>query len=716
MSLRNFLLDKAGFDIIDLTNFLNFNNKKEIDEKFLNEKYLEIIEILSELTGIPMSQNEKLSKDSSDNFKFTMNDSEFQDKLTTKIISIRSEIGNNQISKIISDSAIKSKESFSSKEKSSNLTNNKINISASSIDNSNNNVDAIKSEPLKTTNTNTDIINHTNISSIENSAKKHSEFDFEINDEPKNNDSNKENQTTVKSNTKKGANSSFNKKIANKYYYQIHQENLNSIYDCGIICPTKYDHQRTQPDIQDKYNSYLLLFDNEIVYNDNGSKQILLEINLLADEHPNSLNYDGLYLFDTPLPVSRISKIVYSDKDYWVKLQGLVASDATSFIPEIISIYKPNINRKKVSLESIALEKKLDFSEKLNVFNKRLGALAYMKNANLYYGVFSNYSDNYFRALNELDSNFNPKYQINKEISFKKAMNTESVSDSKNDIYSDIQINKEYLETKLKEKKYSLDKLPKGPFSINKKDYLKAIEENYKEWFNVAFLAIYGDKSAASTASIQLKSEFASEVKNREKADALLALLGAYYGYKVIRPHDQIAVNSRELLTKEINTNTNIKFKMDSQLDYLTIETVYQKTFKDKVADKDFICTFAPKFNGNAQIAEIFNRYNRNKYFDCTKQNVYDVEYLRISKKNAKNVVIETVNENYEDKIIASKSLFSWVYAFFLEKGIVRFDSHIFVKKEELIKEIEKSEDKYIEKLDLERFDELLSIDIKYKR
>ena len=323
----------------------------------------------------------------------------------------------------------------------------------------------------------------------------------------------------------------------------------------------------------------------------------------------------------------------------------------------------------------------------------------------------------YFSALNELDSNFYPKYPIDAEISFKKAMNTELTSDFKNDIYLDIQINKEYLETKLKEKKYSLDKLPKGPFSICKKDYLKAIEENYKEWFNVAYLAIYGDKSASSTTSIQLKREFATEVKNREKADSLLALLGAYYGYKAIRPHDQITINSHDALSKEIDINTNIKFKMDSHLDYLTIETVYQKSFNNQVSDKDFICAFAPKFSGNPQKVDLFKRLNRNKYYNCSIQTVFDVEYVRIIKKDTKTVVVETLNENYEDKITANKSLFSWIYTFFFEKGIIRiFPNDIFVSKNDIIEVVEKMEKKKLEKLDWERFDELVNFDIKYKR
>ena len=191
-------------------------------------------------------------------------------------------------------------------------------------------------------------------------------------------------QDPNKSNPTKGNKPNLIKKDTNKYYYQIHQENLSSIYDCGLICPTKYDSQRTQADIQEKYRSYLLISDSEILYNDESSKQMLLELHLTIDEHPIQLSNDGLFLFDKPLPISRISKIIYSDKVYWEKLMGLVASDAISFIPDVIGTYKTNIPKKIVTLDSKAGDEKLDFIEKLRVFDKRLGALAYMKNANLF--------------------------------------------------------------------------------------------------------------------------------------------------------------------------------------------------------------------------------------------------------------------------------------------------------------------------------------------
>lgn len=714
MSLRNFLVAQADFYLKDLNNFLDITKKEGIDENFLNNEEEKIIGKLSELTKIPMNMETKLTKESSDDLKKFLNEHDNLNSFLAYLKELKSETKKGYTNSNTSFDSLAQKNNIEN-----HFENNYDTIGESSRNiewNFDNNISSKsnKTEQSKTKKDRNTIENDNN--SYDKTSTKYTQGNlYETNNQTRSKLT-QANQLEEKNKASKGVKSLISKS-ENKFYYQIHQENLSSIYDCGLICPAKHNSQRTQPDIQDKYNSCLLLFDRAIIYNGNGSKQVLLELFLTQDDLPKPLTMDGLFLFNKPLPVSRISKIIYSDKTYWEKLMGLVASDAISFIPESIATYNADIKVKDEIFDSSADAVNIDYNEKLNIYNKRLGALAFMKNANLYYGVFSNYSDNYFSAINELDPNFHLKSKIEIPKSIRIAMNTNFEDKNPNDIYNDVQINKEYLEKWLEKNNFPLDKLPKGPFSINKKNYLKAIEENNNKLFNTAFIAIYGDKSPASTASIQLKSQFASEVKNRQNADTLLALLGAYYGYKAIRSHDQIAVNSTNFLHKEIDTNTNIKFKMDSQLDYLTIETVYQKTFNNEAADKNFICSFAPKFKGNAQTLDIFNRYNRNKYFNCIKQTVYDVEYVRIIKKDTKSVLIETVNENYDDKIPASKALFTWIYNFFFEKGIVRiFKDGIFIKKEDLILEIEKSDDYNLEKLDLERFDDFINLDTNSRR
>lgn len=705
MSIRNFLLEYADFYKKDLDNFINLFKKAGIEENALDKNVLEILEIISKLTGIEMRIDKRLSSENSVDFKESLNDPEFQEKLLSNIgliISKSKEVIKNQKDQVLKSDTEEKKIDFSSdiiSKKTESFTKQK-----------NEKATFDSKSPFK----HEDKVSTTSVNDKSTKHKQSPDL-FEQSEDIMIGFDQKKNSSERKISIKEQKQST-NQNTTKTFYYQIHQENLNSIYDCGMICPAKYTPYRTQADIQDKYNSYIILSLTESIYNDNDSKQILLEIQMTSNEMSYEELNDGLFLFNVPLPISRISRIIYTDKQYWAKLQGLIASDATSFIPECIAIYKSNLPVKNVALDYKAPGINIDYKDKLNIYNKRLGALAFMKNANLHYGVYSNYSDNYFRALSELDSDLIKMNFINNlDKSLRIAMNTEL--EKVNYIYADTLINQEYLETKLKENNNSLDRLPKGRFTINKKDYIKAIEEHYPAWFNVAFLAIYGDKTAASTASINLKSQFSSEVKNRDKADTILALLGAYYGYTAIRPHDQITTTSNDKLSSEIDVNTHIKFRMDSQLDYLTIETIYKRTFFNQTADKNFIISFAPTFKGNNQVLDKFKRYNGNKYYTCSKEMIHDVEYVRIIQKNKKSVVNEIVNTNYKEKISASKTLFTWIYNFFFEKGIIRISNNdIFVNKTDLINEIEKIDSIHFEKYDIEMFDELSDIDIRFKR
>lgn len=479
------------------------------------------------------------------------------------------------------------------------------------------------------------------------------------------------------------------------FYYQVNQENLNIIFDWGIICPSKYVHEnKTKADLQDKYKSFILLSNQEIYYEDSVS-QILVEIVLMQGENPISTIDPNLFFYDKPIPISRIKKIIYSDKSYWDSLKSMVNNDSINFIPFELGVFNKDIIFKTFSEIRIELESK-DYTNDLSKYDRRLGALAYMKNADLYYGNYSNYSKHYIDVLHIIDpETFKESNNFQIDDTLSKLMGIKEEGEIYKFIYSGGKIDKKYIDDFLDKhypnKNDDTFKLLKNnfgsPFSICKNKYIELLAkgESLSPYFRIAFIAIYGDKSPSSSTSIQLKHQFANEVKDSEEADILLAMLGLYFGYKFLRPHDIISIQNEDFLSKYINRNTNIKFRLNTVLDYLTIESVYQLTFNHRAKDLTPILSYAQQNKTNYNDQKIFNDLCKSTALICEKRKVYDVEFFRIIKKDIKKDILDKLNKNYDEKISARFAVFSWVYKFFFQKGIIRFDGDIYVLKSDLM-------------------------------
>jgi len=493
-----------------------------------------------------------------------------------------------------------------------------------------------------------------------------------------------------------------------KFYYQLNQNNLFVIFDWGIICPSSYIHdKKTSPDIQDRKNNFLLLADKEM-FVDESKSQILLEIVLMENENPISTNIQNIFVFNKPLPVSRIKRIIYSDNDYWETLKNMVKIGSISFIP--FPLGSSNSEIEIISVDEIVVNSNTgDYSESLSKFDRRMGALAFMKNTDMYYGNYSNYSEHYIDILNVLDP------EIFKEIKSptihdKLSKLLQIIEDGSiyMHIFSGKKIDKalliEFLEKHLNNHdKNAFDKLKPLfdlPLTTCKKKYFETLEKvNNFNFFIVAFLAVYGERGLNSSTPSQLKYQFSEEVKNLAEADILLAILGTYFGYKFLRAHDEVSYPKEDDLSINIEKNPNIKFRLDSLLDYLTIETIYQKTFNKGTADLASISQFAPNKISNSSELALYKTFKLKRNFICENTRIHDVEFYRIIKKDLKRAVLESIEKDYKEKITAKASIFSWIYRFFFQKGIIRIDGDIYVNKSDLLNAM-KNELQEVELLD----------------
>jgi len=482
------------------------------------------------------------------------------------------------------------------------------------------------------------------------------------------------------------------------YFYQMHQENINVIFDWGIICPAGVNKEKkTKTDIQDKYKDYIFLTDVKKLFEEDNS-QVLIEIVLFENDFISKTNIENVFLTNKPIPVSRIKRIFYSDKNYWEKLQNLIEADANSFVPFLIADFENEFDcdnlMEEINTEKIPIE---DYSERLNLFDRRMGAIAFMKNADLYYGNYSNYSKHYIDILNVINPDvFKLSIHLENHEVFQKIMKTIDVTRFYKDVYEDKKITKEYLDDLIEEYSSKLKngnelKLLKSkfghPFSICKSEYLKVLgTEELIGYFRIAYVAIYGDKSHASTASSQLKNDFKNEVLDSDNADILLATLGMYYGYKSIRPHDSIEIDYNNELSNNIDKNQNIKFKLNTKLDYLTIESIYQISFDNQPVEIQAILSFAPSNVDQTSELKLLKKYSTNKRFKCENYRNYDVDFYRIIKKDLKKEITSEVENGYSAKIFAKDAIFSWIYRFFFSKGIIRISNEgLYVDKSDLI-------------------------------
>ena len=65
--------------------------------------------------------------------------------------------------------------------------------------------------------------------------------------------------------------------------------------------------------------------------------------------------------------------------------------------------------------------------------------------------------------------------------------------------------------------------------------------------------------------------------------------MGSYYGYANIRRSEEIEITDKyfkKMISKD--STVNMKFKLDSKLDLITIETIYKYVFEGAVQNEEF--------------------------------------------------------------------------------------------------------------------------------
>lgn len=342
-----------------------------------------------------------------------------------------------------------------------------------------------------------------------------------------------------------------------KYYLPINSICLAHYFGSACIMPSKYFTNKPK-DIQDEFQNYLLLT-SEL-----GAKDIdcCIEIILLETELSDLIKVnDKFFLYSKPLPISRVKMIFFINENQ--KEQTITNIElSTAFIPkQIIKVVErfSDVTIDKLKFSSYPFAH--DWTEQLDRYNRFLGAFALMR---LSGEDYMNYSEHYFSTLSFFNTVIKEELVIaGKNVdqrfwdafigngSFKNLYPILNKSISDNDLYEIAKSEDQIIEKNPITKIVDLTKI------------------NKTATYTAAVLNTYGVGNEARKKKVDglILSNFKSEI-NPDKSEGVALCYGLNRGYSIFS-------NKYKLGEKE----KIVKFQLNSQTDYYTIESLYQYIF-----------------------------------------------------------------------------------------------------------------------------------------
>lgn len=428
-----------------------------------------------------------------------------------------------------------------------------------------------------------------------------------------------------------------------RWLLQAHRIKLQDYIMQGIITPDRYMHDQKEYDIQTKNPDFLILSKGYLAPLD--ETQVLIELILTEEEQASLIIYNDVFFCGKPLPVSRIKKVYCQDKEIQKWILTNLESNQKGFMPVwLFDYFKKG---KAFLFETISLELSFspaplaEYSKELRKFDKMMGMFTFMKNASMYYchqtGIFSNYSDNYFALLSKLnplieavDTNFLDTIKASKPF-FEL-------------IYSEQPMSEEFIRTLIESLEDEHIKALFAEVLENPNATLRVLQQLDSIYFYMCLVYYFKNKNSDKKDSFKLDIQKYVPV---DKIEYALAFLGIYLGYANLRSYEKIVFND-ELFQKLAGNPIPMKFKLDSELDFFTIETLYTYAFAKDKEQRAFDYLDYPE----KKIEPLPKSEEFNTWYDIESQKEYfDVLYFKIKKKSSLEVIARKVN-NYGDEIV----------------------------------------------------------------
>lgn len=330
----------------------------------------------------------------------------------------------------------------------------------------------------------------------------------------------------------------------------------------GIIVPSVYIENKNI-DIQDKFKNYLLFSTSKFTNETNCAIEIVLNVD---EEVPRKIS-DKFYLFDMPLPISRISNIYFTNEEQKVSTNFNITS-GSAFIPDGLLKVSKDESIATLELDNVVFQpSEVNWSQYLKKYDQLMGGFSTMIIGK---EKFQNYPTHYFSTLGNINNLFKrilEQQNIKIENSFQFAFIDEGrFQNFHNTIYSEVNYEEvqRYAEN---EKEKVILEVKNGLIQIDK------ISENTNTYL-VAILERYGKgkrMQVDSFISDLISDKFFKNINSSErskKKEGLSLIFGLNKGYKAFRNKYKTA-----------NFEVDIKFRLDTKLDYYIIESIYQSVF-----------------------------------------------------------------------------------------------------------------------------------------
>ncbi|QXP79824.1 MULTISPECIES: hypothetical protein [Winogradskyella] len=353
--------------------------------------------------------------------------------------------------------------------------------------------------------------------------------------------------------------------MENKYYVHLNTNTLPHYLVDGIIRPASLIKNR-EHDFQNNSGNQIILSLKK--WNKISDCSIEVVLNNDEDKALEQMSKD-FFLCHTAIPISRIKAINFEDKE---KADTVIwnINSTVAFIP------KWSINYTDKEESDVAEEfpftyiTKKDQTKELTVtlkrFDRLLGGLAFLKvSAAINSENHINFSESYFSTL----------AYFNKRIASDIKKNNVVTDDRFHDIfkgdsrifnYLAKQVNTALVEEVSKQERIQL----KSKFGVI--DLTSLPKDSLT--FKLAILESFGKDSSKSVEDL-----INSLLSNLEEgiSEEIALIYGLYVGYNALRNYYKIG-----------NKKIQVKFDLNSKIDFYTVESIYQYAFHNKTISNDF--------------------------------------------------------------------------------------------------------------------------------
>lgn len=344
------------------------------------------------------------------------------------------------------------------------------------------------------------------------------------------------------------------------YYFPIKSECLAHYFGCACLKPSKYFMNKPQ-DIQNSFENFLLITTSKGCIECN----CCLEIVLTNEEETELISAGGTwYLFGSSLPITRVKKIHFTEEQQKNRTLTNIRM-GTAFVPD--SIVGAVCTFEDASVKEVEAPKDCYVKnqvKEIELYDRILGALIIMRLAREKY---MNFSETYIETLavfNKLIANTLVKVGKSSNDQYS-GLFTQSKSYACLLPYLNKQIDIDDVKQMAKNENQSV--------SQNKTTRKIELDSLNKQTYILAVLASYGVGSESKRDKID--GLILSNFEGIKSAQLVALCFGYNRGYNVF---------SSFYGTSESN-RIDVKFRLDSQLDYYTIESVYQFVFNKKISE-----------------------------------------------------------------------------------------------------------------------------------